>query len=192
MSSSSTPVESRAVNSLAPPVDVLLPAESFLNPAHLVEQFLRGFCHPLQQPTEATTAAAAVNRSADSLHHEDVPSMIQATQSSCSVSEESCLVDFDDDDESEYPNTSARAATPSHTNPNGNDDNDDDDDDRNASTDWVLVETVSGTSRCVRVGKGLEIFACTILVMVVTVLALKRCAHVDFFEWHAKLRFDEL
>jgi hypothetical protein len=188
-SASCTPAESRAVDSLAPPVDVLLPAESFFNPAHLVDQFLRGFCRPLQhEPTEATTTAA-VNRSVDSLHHEAVPSMIQATQSSCSVSEESCLVDYDDDDESDYPSTKATAAE-AKVNPHGDDD--EDDDDRNASTDWVLVETVSGTSRCVRVGKGLEIFACTILVMMVTMLALKRWAHVDFFEWHAKLRFDEL
>jgi hypothetical protein len=187
MSSSCTPVESREVNSFAPPVDVLLPAESFFKPVHLVEQFLRGFCHPLQQPAEATTTA---NRSADCLHHEAVPSMIEAAQSSCSVSEESCLVDYDDDDESEYPNT--KAAPAAEANPHGNDDDDDDDHDHNTSADWVLVETVSGTSRCVRVGKGLEIFACTVLVMMVTMLALKRWARVDFFEWHAKLRFDEL
>jgi hypothetical protein len=54
------------------------------------------------------------------------------------------------------------------------DDEDDEDDD-----DVVLVETVPGTGRSVRVLQGLELFFCTLAVLVVTFKALQQYAGVS-------------
>jgi hypothetical protein len=204
-SQTTTPIGDSASATTTPDVFVIQSEpHTTTNPMNMVEQMFRGVCLPGPSPhvndtpvltrdtkpsvpttprhvTEAPATPPPVYRpisgsamsSSTPLPSDAVPTLIQATPSTCSVSDNSLL----EDDEIDGGNEDIQLL----------EDNDEDADEDDNLDSLVIAETVSGTSRFVRVGKGLELFACTVALLVVTVWTLKRYTGVDFFDLEAKL-----
>lgn len=140
----------------------LLKELPIFNPVQFVQQALRGFC----VPSDLDDSKRSNVRETSALKS-DVPPSICVSSSSVSV--DSIIADHEEDEADDAANETLVY------------------DDLKEEDDLVVVETVPGTSRRVRVFKGVELFFYAVAVFGVTLFALKQAGADCGFQLHAKV-----
>ena len=161
--------------------DLLRPAQPLINPLDLVSRALRGFCSPHDSNQQILQKRNQYSEIASSSHclstHQ--PGTVDKKQQfvdtfhndACNSTITTMSDDWDD-----------RDSTKELDAPHQCEDGEASDDE---AEDVVVVETVPGTHRIVRVMRALEIFLCTIALLVATVAAAQRFGVQ--LEWYTKL-----